>query len=153
VAGAGDFNGDGRSDLLLRNTDGTVTQWLARADGTFLWNAPATYSLPAEWKVAGIGDVNGDGRDDLVLRNATSGLIVDWLAEAGGTFFSNHAATTYALPTDWAITNVGDYNGDGRADLLLRNVNGTVTEWLGEAAGTFVWNSAAIYPLGVDWPS
>jgi len=34
IAGTGDFNGDGRSDILARNTDGTITDWLGQADGS-----------------------------------------------------------------------------------------------------------------------
>jgi hypothetical protein len=86
-----------------------------------------------------------------VLHNASAGLVVDWLGEPGGTFFSNHAATSYALPQGWNIAAVGDYNGDGRADLALRNDNGLVTEWLGTNTGGFDWNSQAVYNLDPSW--
>ena len=39
--------------------------------------------------------------------------------------------------------DAGDFNGDGRTDILWRNNDGTVTDWLGTSAGGFTANSAA----------
>lgn len=150
VAGSGDFNADGRSDLLLRNIDGSITEWLGQANGGFNWNSSATYGVDPGWTVAATGDFNGDGHDDVLLRY-TNGTVIDWLGQAGGTFASNHANATYALPTAWAIAGTGDFNGDGRSDVLLRNVDGTITEWLGETNGSFTWNSAATYGIDPGW--
>ena len=52
----GDFNGDGRDDLLLRHQNGTVTNWLGQANGTFFSNHTlANYSLDNAWHVQADG--------------------------------------------------------------------------------------------------
>jgi hypothetical protein len=150
VAGTSDFNGDGKDDLLLRNDDGTITEWLGQANGSFTWNSAATYGLSNSWHVVGVGDFDGDGRADVALRY-DNGTVIDWLGQADGTFFSNHANATYALDPSWQVGAVGDFNGDARDDLLLRNANGTITEWLGATNGSFSWNSSAIYGLDNVW--
>jgi hypothetical protein len=144
VAGTGDFDADGRADLVLRNDNGSITEWLGQANGSFTWNSAATYSLNASWNVSGTGDFNGDGRSDILLVNL-NGTVIDWLGQAGGTFLSNHAVATYALPPGWGVDGVGDFNGDGNSDVLLRNANGSITEWLGRSDGGFNWNSSATY--------
>ena len=148
VAGIGDFNADGRSDVLLRNVNGTITEWLGQANGSFTWNAPATYGLETSWQVAATGDFDGDGHSDLLLRNI-DGTVTEWLGQANGTFSWN-AAATYPLDLAWNPTGVGDFNGDGRSDLLLRNGN-IITEWLGHADGTFSWNANATLDLAMSW--
>ena len=136
VVGTGDFNGDGRDDLLLKQDNGSVTEWLGQDDGGFFSNqVGATYALPTGWNVAGTGDFNGDGPDDLLLRH-DNGTVTEWLGQADGGFVSNHAAANYALPTGWHVAGTGDFNGDGHDDVLLRHDSGTVTEWLGGAGGS-----------------
>ena len=144
VPGTGDFNGDGRDDILLRYEDGTLTDWLGTANGAFDKNhAVLSRPVPNDWKVAGTGDFNGDGRDDILWRN-DNGALTDWLGTASGGFFENYGALSLQVPTDWQIAGTGDFNGDGRHDILWRHENGTLTDWLGTANGGFIENYAAL---------
>ena len=139
VAGVGDFNGDGRDDILWRNDDGTITDWLSNANGTF--SASTTFStyVPTDWHVVGTGDFNGDGRDDILWRN-DSGQLTDWLRTADGSFLSN--VFSVYVPTDWSVAATGDFNGDGYTDVLWRQDTGQLTDWLGSASGALVDNGA-----------
>lgn len=151
VVGTGDFNGDGRDDLLLRTADGTVTDWLGQPNGTFRTNAAATYPVELAWSVAGTGDFNGDGRDDVLWRHA-NGTVTDWLGQADGTFRGNFDKAALPVELAWAIAATGDYNGDGRSDVLWRHTNGTVTNWLGQADGSFAGNyTQAAFYLEASW--
>ncbi|MEO8141377.1 MAG: M10 family metallopeptidase C-terminal domain-containing protein, partial [Sphingomicrobium sp.] len=70
-----DFNGDGRSDILWRNIDGQMSNWLGQANGGFVQNnANAAAVVPTSWQIAGTGDFNGDGRDDILWRNVDGQL-------------------------------------------------------------------------------
>ena len=152
VAGVGDFDGDGCDDLLLRNDDNTVTQWLGQQDGSLFSNhAVATYVLPPGWHIVGTGDFNGDSRSDVLLENDQR-IVTEWLGQAGGTFFSNHVIATAVLPAGWHVAGTGDFNGDTRDDVLLKHDSGILTEWLGRADGSFLSNHAvATYMLPSDW--
>ena len=125
VSYAGDFNGDGRADILLRNDDGTMTDWLGQTNGGFAWNSNASSGLNNTWHVAGVGDFNGDTRADVLLRD-DDGTITEWLGQANGGFAWNSNAS-YGLNNTWHVAGVGDFNGDTRADVLLRNDDGTIT--------------------------
>jgi hypothetical protein len=139
VQGYGDFNGDGRSDVLWRNDGGTVADWFGMKDGGFEGNGNLFMTVSDQWHIVGTGDFNGDGKDDVLWRG-NNGIVTDWLGQANGTFFSNNASVYNAAGLDWHIIGTGDFNGDGRDDVLWRNDGGTVTNWLGGKDGGFVGN-------------
>ena len=71
-----DFNGDGRSDILRRDTfTGEISTSINRPpDSTFpngAWsdNYVASHAqLSLNWHLVGIGDFDGDHKDDLLWR-------------------------------------------------------------------------------------
>lgn len=142
VVGTGDFNGDGRVDLLWRSANGLVTDWIAQSNGGFYGNSSNFLAqLDAGWKIAGTGDFNGDGRSDILWRS-DSGLLTDWLATPNGSFYGNASNFLHQTDPGSTIAGTGDFNGDGVEDFLLRNADGSVTDWLGQSNGGFVDNSA-----------
>ena len=152
IVATGDFNGDGRTDILWQNTNGQITDWLGQANGSFTGNgANFNTAISSDWHIVGTGDFNGDGIDDILWRN-DNGTVTDWLGQANGSFVGNGANFNTAISSDWHIVGTGDFNGDGIADILWRNDNGTVTDWLGQANGSFVGNGANFNTaISTDW--
>ncbi|WP_410962502.1 FG-GAP repeat domain-containing protein, partial [Salmonella sp. SAL4358] len=77
LSGAGDFDGDGQSDLLWRHaTTGDVSVWLM--DGTSLrrW---ATWPAQTTWELRGMGDFNNDNISDLLWVQPSTQSVSLWL--------------------------------------------------------------------------
>jgi hypothetical protein len=144
IAGFGDFNGDYRDDILWRDAAGSVSEWLAKPDGSFAWNPAAMYDTPSGWVVGDIGDFNDDGRDDVPWFDAF-GVQGQWLGQADGTFAYNPDAISPAVGG-----YVGDFNGDGRDDILHYQVY-TVSVWLTQPSGRLADSPASTYEIPHDW--
>jgi len=71
VVGTGDFNGDGKWDILWRNTT-TGQAAIYLMNGTTIVSAAGIGTLTTDWIIAGTGDFNGDRNSDIVWRNTTT---------------------------------------------------------------------------------
>jgi Ca2+-binding RTX toxin-like protein len=152
IAGTADFNGDGRADILWRNTSGQLSEWLGTANGGLTNNGGiVNQTVGNDWKIAGTADFNGDGRADILWRNV-SGQLSEWLGTANGGLTNNGGVVNQTVGNDWKIAGTADFNGDGFSDILWRNVSGQLSQWLGTANGGFTNNGSIVnQTVGNDW--
>lgn len=140
-----DFNGDGKSDVLARDTNGVL--WLYPGNGSGGW-LPAK-QVGSGWNVMtaieASGDFNGDGKADVIARDSKGVL---WLYPgngSGGWLSAKQVGSGWNVMT--AIDAPGDFNGDGKADVLARDGNGVL--WLYPGNGTGGWLTAK--QIGSGW--
>jgi hypothetical protein len=101
--------------------------------------------------VVGTGDFNGDGITDMIWRDQ-SGVVTDYLGTHTGGMTDNAAHFWFNPGTSWAIVGTGDYNGDGIDDIMWRHSSGVVTDYLGNADGSFTDNAAHLWiNPGTSW--
>lgn len=135
VAGVGDADGDGSSDLLLRQPDsGNMALWFV-VHATVASTATLPVVNEPGWVVAGFADLNGDGKADVVWRNPTTATLPPYTGGGTAAWLLNGATLAGAalLPTvseaSWTLAQIEDTDGDGRADLVWRGAGGGVARW------------------------
>jgi glycerophosphoryl diester phosphodiesterase len=126
----GDFDGDGRSDLLWYGPGaGDDHLWLGRPSRNFA-GVPVTvrgHYLPL------VGDFDGDRRADVLWYGPGGAPDVLWLGRPGGRF----AARELVVRGDYQPL-VGDFDGDRRGDVLWYGPGAQPDVlWLGRAGGRF----------------
>ncbi len=123
-----DFDGDGKSDIIWRNDDGTIAIWLM--DGATPKSSPVVGTMSASLRIVGLGDFDGDGKSDILWQN-DNGAVLIWLMN-GATPKSSPAVGM--MSASWKIARTGDFDGDGKSDILWRNDDGTISIWLMDGA-------------------
>ena len=110
-----DVDGDGRSDILWRNSGAELfLSW--NMNGATFVSSGSTYMVNSYY-VAATGDFNGDGKVDLLWKNDTAKVL--YMAFSGPTGYTLQYVRTF--PAGWNLVGAGDVDGDGKADLLWRN--------------------------------
>lgn len=138
----GDFNRDGKVDLLWRdNITGRNVIWLM--DGaTVTASVDIAPLIGSGWRIQGTDDFNGDGQTDLLWRDQESGFNAVWLMN--GTATISAIAVGATVPGNWRIQGTGDFNTDGQTDIVWRDyTSGINAVWL--LNGT-TYQSVALLP-------
>jgi hypothetical protein len=121
IVGVGDFDGDGKADILWRNSS-TGQDYIYFMDGTTIKPTEGFIRTVTDqnWRVAGVGDFDGDGKADILWRNSGTGE--NYLYPMNGTtILGTEGYIRTVADLNWQTQAVGDYNGDGKADILWRN--------------------------------
>ena len=108
IAGVGDFDGNGRADILWRSSAGEVAFWFM--NGAAIVSGPSIGVIANDWMISGVADFTGDGKSDILWRhsNGTTG------------YWQMNGAAATAAPTLWAmraawLTRSQASNGAGTA--------------------------------------
>jgi hypothetical protein len=167
----GDFNGDGKPDIVagIDPGDGAVfgeTPTVSVLFGTGTGSFPTfkeAYNLfsSVPYSLA-VGDFNGDGRPDIVAGFAVAGLfisgpqlsLVSVALNTGGGQFTSSQDYNVTVPgglSSFALSEVavGDFNGDGKPDIAATSYsNGTVSVFLNKGDGTGTFGAEQVFAVG-----
>jgi hypothetical protein len=133
IRGAGDMNRDGWLDLIWQHEgDGRVSVWLMQGTRLRSGRALAMPVVPDQtWRIAAVADMNGDRSPDLVWQNQATGVLATWLMNGLDYVDGLLITPSRVSDTNWKIAAAGDFNGDGKADLIWQHqLSGMLAAWL-----------------------
>jgi hypothetical protein len=136
----GDFNNDGIPDFAVPDAStGEVAIFLGKGDGTFAaavdYSTGGTSSQPL---ALAVGDFNGDGNLDLAVALGSKAAVLILLGKGDGTFSTGSTFSTAGSKLYFPVgLTVGDFNHDGKLDIVTANNSYDVSVLLGNGDGTF----------------
>jgi alpha-tubulin suppressor-like RCC1 family protein len=114
---SGDFNGDGKSDLLFAGVS-SQSDLLSFMSGVSPSVSVALPLASASSAAVAVGDFNGDGFADVIIRDSSAGTVQVWLLKNGAVISSG---TVFGGDPSWKIIAAADFDGDGRDDILWQH--------------------------------
>ncbi|MBP7864493.1 MAG: FG-GAP repeat protein [Acidobacteria bacterium] len=141
-----DFNRDGRTDILWRNTaTGDAVVWMMNGA------APtSTRPLPLVdpvWFLTATGDFDGDGAADLLWCHSGAGYLSVWFMDGTAV---RETRPVSSVPVEWRVAAAPDLDADGKCDILWRHAsNGSNAVWYMDGAA--VTGSAALPAVDTAW--
>ena len=124
VAAIGDFNGDATDDVLLRHRRTGRWYFYPIKDGALAaGRGAASMTSNQNWRLAGIGDLDDDGNDDVLLRHRDGRW---WYYPMNGRrhIVAGRGSVDIDTSEDWQIAGIGDFDGVGGEEILLRHTDG-----------------------------
>jgi len=154
----GDFNGDGKLDIVVTvvadfingsgHSDGLAVL-LNDGKGGFKSDPNKSFATQKAPHSVVVADFNGDGKLDLATANEGSDNITVLLGDGTGRFLAGPISSFKTGSGPYSIA-VGDFNGDGKPDLAITNrESNNVTVLLGDGKGGFM-TAGKPFPVGTE---
>ncbi len=113
----GDFNGDGKSDILLGSLNKNISALLlSKGDGTYDPRMGSTDGIGYDLGNWGIADINKDGKSDVVHYIGTTVNV--WLSNGNGNFIFHTNSILNGDNLNEGFRFPGDDNGDMKDDIV-----------------------------------
>jgi hypothetical protein len=151
----GDFNNDGILDLAVSGFFiSGVTILLGDGSGGFTQapGSPFSTGTGTHPNFVVAGDFNNDGKLDLAMANPDTSDSVSILLGDGTGGFTPATGSPIAVPGSPVQLAIGDFNHDGKLDLVTANFLGNnLTTLLGDGAGGFTVGDTISTGLGPNF--
>ncbi|MDR1799806.1 MAG: tandem-95 repeat protein [Bifidobacteriaceae bacterium] len=134
VYGPGDWNGDGKADILTVDTAGVM--FLRKGDGK--GGFAAGVQIGKGWgnfRIIPAGDLNGDKLNDMLAIDS-AGLLWLYAGDGKGGFKPSRTQVGKGWGT-FDCYAAGDLNRDGYSDILGVNSSGVLYAYFGKGTGSF----------------
>jgi len=124
IDAVGDFNHDGTSDILVHSDNGTVrTLSVLEINNAQVQGATTLGGIGTAVQIDGAGDFNGDGTADILLHQIVGGSEAFTILTMNNGLVQS-ATSLGGVGSDFQVDGIGDFNGDGTADILLHHDTG-----------------------------
>jgi Calx-beta domain/Bacterial Ig domain len=146
-----DFTGDGKNDLLWRNSRTGETE-IRQMNGTTVERKISLGKIDLSWEIQHVADFNGDGNVDILWRDRVSGKNALWLMK--GEKLSKALYLDTDADPEWYMQGVADFNSDRKLDIVWRNAkSGEVAMWFmgGDDGSTRVNGVSVEKGVGSNW--
>jgi hypothetical protein len=119
-----DFNLDGFDDIAAFDyTSGKISILLNDGNGGFANSSTIAFGSATS---INLGDFDGDGFDDFLVVNGNSNNLSILLNDGSGSF-ATPTFSTFALGSDFRLISIQDFDGNGRDDLIVKNVKDDIS--------------------------
>ena len=155
---AGDFNSDGKVDLVVTLNDAQLSVAMLTGTGAGTFNPPSYFPNTSGFDSPAMAatDLNNDGKLDLVVMHSlgcftppctVADNVTILLGNGNGTFQTPSEIDVGTAPTAMTVT---DFNGDGIKDVAIGGGNTELSVLVGLGDGTFVQQPVVMLVPGGD---